>query len=379
MKRNGTSERTSFISMPLCDQLAKQTVNELKGLAQWINLTLNSRWRKDEIVDCLYHFFMDDVLVWIRRLPMHEVNLLRALADSDDSCTVEEYNFFGITCLEDLYLVSSEYSEEDLKVCFVISEELKRVLQTVDWENILTDPIQIRKYEMERYAYGLLNLYGLLLMKDTLETVYELMDQKSTMDEILDWFEDSLGLRNLICIFPQRESQKDIWLRSFYMDDAEEILYHLSENVQMMGTASFSQEEIAAAGVMPRMDFSRWITPDLKYWMEEKMNYTSEQMHAVLLYLWFSNQYECNLSSLLATAVNARLKSAADMKAAMECLITFLNETPKWILLGNSSEEIARQEEAARQPYVAQPKMGRNDPCPCGSGKKYKQCCGRKN
>ena len=21
--------------------------------------------------------------------------------------------------------------------------------------------------------------------------------------------------------------------------------------------------------------------------------------------------------------------------------------------------------------------VGRNDPCPCGSGKKYKQCCGR--
>ncbi|MEN8179404.1 MAG: YchJ family metal-binding protein [Pseudomonadota bacterium] len=24
-----------------------------------------------------------------------------------------------------------------------------------------------------------------------------------------------------------------------------------------------------------------------------------------------------------------------------------------------------------------QPKVGRNDPCPCGSGKKYKKCCGR--
>jgi preprotein translocase subunit SecA len=21
--------------------------------------------------------------------------------------------------------------------------------------------------------------------------------------------------------------------------------------------------------------------------------------------------------------------------------------------------------------------VGRNDPCPCGSGKKYKQCCGK--
>ena len=23
----------------------------------------------------------------------------------------------------------------------------------------------------------------------------------------------------------------------------------------------------------------------------------------------------------------------------------------------------------------ATPKVGRNDPCPCGSGKKYKKCC----
>jgi len=23
------------------------------------------------------------------------------------------------------------------------------------------------------------------------------------------------------------------------------------------------------------------------------------------------------------------------------------------------------------------PKVGRNDPCPCGSGKKFKSCCGR--
>ncbi len=28
-------------------------------------------------------------------------------------------------------------------------------------------------------------------------------------------------------------------------------------------------------------------------------------------------------------------------------------------------------------PVKAAPKVGRNDPCPCGSGKKFKQCCGR--
>lgn len=28
-------------------------------------------------------------------------------------------------------------------------------------------------------------------------------------------------------------------------------------------------------------------------------------------------------------------------------------------------------------PVKAAAKVGRNDPCPCGSGKKFKQCCGR--
>ena len=28
------------------------------------------------------------------------------------------------------------------------------------------------------------------------------------------------------------------------------------------------------------------------------------------------------------------------------------------------------------EPYVRDvPKIGRNDPCPCGSGRKYKKCC----
>ncbi|HNU79522.1 MAG TPA: preprotein translocase subunit SecA [Bacillota bacterium] len=34
------------------------------------------------------------------------------------------------------------------------------------------------------------------------------------------------------------------------------------------------------------------------------------------------------------------------------------------------------QEGGVRKPVVKEDKIGRNDPCPCGSGKKYKKCCG---
>ncbi len=33
--------------------------------------------------------------------------------------------------------------------------------------------------------------------------------------------------------------------------------------------------------------------------------------------------------------------------------------------------------DATPKPAKAAPRVGRNDPCPCGSGKKYKKCCGR--
>jgi preprotein translocase subunit SecA len=37
----------------------------------------------------------------------------------------------------------------------------------------------------------------------------------------------------------------------------------------------------------------------------------------------------------------------------------------------------AEEEEKQKQAPVRVKKVGRNDPCPCGSGKKYKKCCGR--
>jgi len=40
---------------------------------------------------------------------------------------------------------------------------------------------------------------------------------------------------------------------------------------------------------------------------------------------------------------------------------------------GTGGRRPAKQETVVRE----DPKVGRNDPCPCGSGKKYKKCCGR--
>ncbi|MDB6109635.1 MAG: secA, partial [Pedosphaera sp.] len=46
---------------------------------------------------------------------------------------------------------------------------------------------------------------------------------------------------------------------------------------------------------------------------------------------------------------------------------------------GNASDVVSEATAAMEKakPVRSGPKVGRNDPCPCKSGKKYKQCCGR--
>ena len=44
-----------------------------------------------------------------------------------------------------------------------------------------------------------------------------------------------------------------------------------------------------------------------------------------------------------------------------------------------SKKELDHLVNGVPEPYVNPlSRVGRNDPCPCGSGKKYKNCCGRK-
>jgi SEC-C motif domain protein len=48
----------------------------------------------------------------------------------------------------------------------------------------------------------------------------------------------------------------------------------------------------------------------------------------------------------------------------------FLRHQGRWHYHSEQPPKVA-------QPIRAEPTIGRNEPCPCGSGKKFKKCCGR--
>ncbi|WP_430790978.1 preprotein translocase subunit SecA [Virgibacillus flavescens] len=74
-----------------------------------------------------------------------------------------------------------------------------------------------------------------------------------------------------------------------------------------------------------------------------------------------------------------------------QMVITIEEEVAKYVMKAQIRENLQRQEVAkntqavsgdeskkkAKKPYVRKENIGRNDPCPCGSGKKYKNCHGK--
>ncbi len=72
----------------------------------------------------------------------------------------------------------------------------------------------------------------------------------------------------------------------------------------------------------------------------------------------------------------------------MNMLNDYFNHIPQWALKGWTADEVFQRFEKPEQAALpaepfkqlsfmnhSQEKVGRNDPCPCGSGKKYKKCC----
>lgn len=93
---------------------------------------------------------------------------------------------------------------------------------------------------------------------------------------------------------------------------------------------------------------------------------------------------ECVYDIQLGVAVNdimAVLQSQLEiddiglLHRFMDHLVKLNNHTRQWALKGYAPYELSANRQQATSAALSSKKIGRNDPCPCGSGKKFKKCC----
>lgn len=78
------------------------------------------------------------------------------------------------------------------------------------------------------------------------------------------------------------------------------------------------------------------------------------------------------------THVNLGFDKALLYKNMVDAKADWLYELPQWDAIFTQEErKKLYMEQKASGTIRKAPKVGRNEPCPCGSGKKYKHCCGK--
>ena len=71
---------------------------------------------------------------------------------------------------------------------------------------------------------------------------------------------------------------------------------------------------------------------------------------------------------------NPALQAAAPARLV---LVAAVAEAPRTDARPPAAARVGGDDAAVRPMRRDEPKLGRNDPCPCGSGKKYKHCHGQ--
>ena len=78
--------------------------------------------------------------------------------------------------------------------------------------------------------------------------------------------------------------------------------------------------------------------------------------------------------------INSRLKFELDYEALyynmLEAKADWLYNLPEWDAILSSEQRRAIVRKRNEEKRAVSTKIDRNAPCPCGSGKKYKKCCG---
>lgn len=78
------------------------------------------------------------------------------------------------------------------------------------------------------------------------------------------------------------------------------------------------------------------------------------------------------------TVVSLAFDKAKLYKNMVAAKADWLYELPQWEKIFTPEERKALYKEQKESGTIRkEKKVGRNDPCPCGSGKKYKKCCGK--
>ncbi|WP_186579733.1 SEC-C metal-binding domain-containing protein [Aquibacillus kalidii] len=364
------------VPFTLEEGLRSYTKSELDDIRKYLRLTGVSSLKKADLLDVLREAIPNKIEEICEKWDDERLSWLLKIADNGGKITVPSsiglgqarylratgFVFTGTYQGKKILAVPSKLVDpiKALKNNFTVRSKVKR---NTEWLTLLRGLL---------YYYGTLN--GTQLIKLTNSYTSEPVDVMAyfqVIDDANAFMEDyqydrygfsDQGVENPDSVVAEHRMRKDL---SFY---------------------PFSKQQVLTAGQPGFIERNKSYVQLVKY-LTDSFEIDKEEVDEIVDECVFEIQNDATFNDVFQYFSNLfEFEDINEVQALMDHVTNLMNNTRLWVLKGYTPTELAEQERKHLQPLPTKPykthepkevvKVGRNEPCRCGSGKKYKKCCG---
>ena len=379
---------------PYRDILASRTKEELFELRDFFNVQVAKNRRKDIVIEAIMHLLKFEPVSMLARLPEYELRYLRQLASKGKGKRIALPSTDFVFFTELFYMTVVEEMEDEHHGNLIVLSFVDDIYDL--WAPYVDEAYALKEksgaIDVEDFFWGCLTMYGALTKDEFLDILIRhykdkvlhymyVLNREAFIDycAISDYYVHPALDAELIDLLKERKS------RNFFSKPPSEL--PVEDILEAGKTVPWSVANInhTEAQILQRQLV--------------RAGYSPEQLPGMLYDIWLEKVHPDKDGGGMGEATGqimqeAHFKNLQEANLLLGAITAYSNSIPTWLFKGRSSDEMygkdpKRGEKLATasamvsqmsrgyQQASAFPKVGRNDPCPCGSGLKYKNCHGK--
>lgn len=349
-------------------QLMKRTKDELKELVKLYGLKGVSKLNKDALCNELMPVILKGAKNWPILFDETQLVYAKKLVDEGQvkDC-INPKGFYGF--LENIG--HAEISKENV---VTMSEEIKKEYKRYFAGNEILEPKYLQYAKYRKYTLAALHLYGMIEI-DVFKDLYEKYEGEALdLQVYFEWFNldakllrpydyvDGYLVAECLYLFEMEgfnELIQNTQGKPYYIPSKEEFLRYSDENyyehtlhIERLKThikTTYKLDDVKTEEAVFELSLGQQITTKV-----------GDQILQHTLAHW--------------NVMGISPKSMEEVNKLVGLVVKVMNTTRVWINKGFTPDEVNG---VVNSTPINKIKIGRNEVCPCGSGKKYKKCCGR--
>lgn len=324
--------------------------------------------KKDELIEKLNQFYDKNIKQLATVINADIYNLIKRLAKEDENGIDVNLKYeLEVNFLESILIIEESIIDNN-KIHIRFHEGMKNKLaKFINNEN---EKIIKKNQIIVDMIINIVDIYGLIKDYELLDMLNKFLNYNINMSYLIQLINLQIDLRNEI-IIGDTKNGNEIYLMTTLISNPEEIIYERER--RDLYYKEYTKQELNR-NIFESLVERREVREVIEFLKKKKVEFAKEATITMIMYIMNIVQIDVNDFMEL---IKIDFKDIDEAKEYLRLVMNLHNNMPHYSLYGYSPNELLEMqlENSSVKEERKKSKIGRNDPCPCGSGKKYKNCC----